>query len=135
MTRGAALRPALLARAWGRDRAKLAGLARLLTSLDPRALLARGYAMVRDADGAIVPSAVRARGAGHLRLAFADGEILVTVADGGAPPPLHPPLRRHQSPRASPRRAGAGTGRAVLSAAGVAEIAQVAILHPISWTF
>ncbi len=87
VTRGAALRPALLARAWDRDRAKLAGLARLLTSLDPRALLARGYAMVRDADGAIVPSAARARGAGHLRLAFADGEVLVTVADGGAPPP------------------------------------------------
>ena len=105
-TRGAALRPALLARAWDRDRAKLAGLARLLTSLDPRALLARGYAMVRDAEGAIVPSAARARGAGHLRLAFADGEVPVTVTDGDAPPapaaaPTPKPARK---PPAAPGR-------------------------------
>ncbi len=104
MTRGAALRPALLARAWDRDRAKLAGLARLLTSLDPRALLARGYAMVRDADGAIVPSAARARGAGHLRLAFADGEVPVTVADGDAPPPPAPAPKPARKPPAAPGR-------------------------------
>ena len=108
VTRGAALRPALLARAWDRDRAKLAGLARLLTSLDPRALLARGYAMVRDADGAIVPSAVRARGAGHLRLAFADGEVPVTVADGDAPPPsassAAPAPKPARKPPAAPGR-------------------------------
>ncbi|MBD3747028.1 MAG: exodeoxyribonuclease VII large subunit [Sphingopyxis terrae] len=111
VTRGAALRPALLARAWDRDRAKLAGLARLLTSLDPRALLARGYAMVRDADGAIVPSAARARGAGHLRLAFADGEVPVTVADGGAPPPSAPYAAPTPKPaRKPPAAPGRGQG-------------------------
>ena len=110
-TRGAALRPALLARAWDRDRAKLAGLARLLTSLDPRALLARGYAMVRDAEGAIVPSAVRARGAGHLRLAFADGEVPVTVADGDVPSPPAPSAAPAPKPaRKPPAAPGRGQG-------------------------
>ncbi|ENY82055.1 exodeoxyribonuclease VII large subunit [Sphingopyxis sp. MC1] len=110
-TRGAALRPALLARAWDRDRAKLAGLARLLTSLDPRALLARGYAMVRDAEGAIVPSAVRARGAGHLRLAFADGEVPVTVADGDVPSPPAPSAAPTPKPaRKPPAAPGRGQG-------------------------
>ena len=53
-SRSGALRPALLERRWDRDRAKLEGLGRLLGSLDPRALLSRGYAMVRDGEGAIV---------------------------------------------------------------------------------
>jgi exodeoxyribonuclease VII large subunit len=85
-SRSAALRPALLARAWDRDRARLEGLTRLLTSLDPRALLSRGYAMVRDADGGLVTTATGARAAAHLRLQFADGEITATVADGPPPP-------------------------------------------------
>ena len=86
-TRGAALRPTLLARRWDRDRAKLEGLGRLLDSLDPRALLSRGYAMVRDPDGAIVTSAAKARGAGHLRLQFADGDVAVVVDGAVASPP------------------------------------------------
>lgn len=83
--RSGALRPALLARGWDRERAKLEGLGRLLAGLDPRALLSRGYAMVRDDGGAIVASADKARAAGHLRLHFADGEVPVAVSDGVAP--------------------------------------------------
>ncbi|MBA3940317.1 MAG: exodeoxyribonuclease VII large subunit [Sphingopyxis sp.] len=102
-TRGAALRPALLARRWDRDRARIEGLGRLLISLDPRALLSRGYAMVRDGDGAIVTAAGRARAAGHLRLQFADGEVPVMVADAAASPPAAPrPARRE--PPAPPKR-------------------------------
>jgi len=106
-TRGAALRPALLARRWDRDRALLEGLGRLLDSLDPRALLSRGYAMVRDAGGAIVTTAAKARGAGHLQLQFADGEVSVAVGAGdGAPPPTPTPTPkpvRKPSP-AEPKR-------------------------------
>ncbi|MGV1684730.1 exodeoxyribonuclease VII large subunit [Sphingopyxis sp. NJF-3] len=102
-SRSAALRPALLARAWDRDRARLEGLARLLASLDPRALLSRGYAMVRDGGGAIVTHAATARAAGHLRLQFADGEVPVAVADGGAPSPR--PARKP-----SPAPPGKGQG-------------------------
>jgi len=102
-SRSAALHPALLARRWDRDHARLDGLARLLASLDPRALLARGYAMVRDAGGAIVASAGAARGAGRLRLMFADGEVPVAVSEGDALPPK--PARK--PPSASP---GKGQG-------------------------
>jgi len=106
-SRAAALRPALLARAWDRDRARLQGLARLLASLDPRALLSRGYAMVRDARGAIVTHAARARAAGNLRLQFADGEVPVEVdarsdpTSGASPAPAPKAMRRAAPP---PRR-------------------------------
>lgn len=102
-TRGAALRPALLARRWDRDRALLEGLGRLLVSLDPRALLSRGYAMVRDGGGAIVTTAAKARAAGHLQLQFADGEVPVAVGGDGTAPPVTPKPAR-KTPPAEPRR-------------------------------
>ncbi|MDO9369253.1 MAG: exodeoxyribonuclease VII large subunit [Sphingopyxis sp.] len=103
-TRGAALRPALLARRWDRDRALVEGLGRLLDSLDPRALLSRGYAMVRDAGGAIVSTAAKARDAGHLRLQFADGDVAVHAAgdDMTPPTPALKPVRK--APPAEPKR-------------------------------
>lgn len=106
--RGAALRPSLLARAWDRDRAKLEGLGRLLSSLDPRALLSRGYAMVRDADGAIVATSTKARDAGHLRLQFADGDVSVATLDGDAPPPFAAPKPARKSATPPP---GGSPGR------------------------
>jgi len=102
-TRGAALRPALLARRWDRDRALLEGMGRLLTSLDPRALLSRGYAMVRDGGGAIVTTAGKAREAGLLRLQFADGDVPVRVSGSDGPPPAAPKPPR-KSPPAAPKR-------------------------------
>ncbi|WP_428684608.1 exodeoxyribonuclease VII large subunit [Sphingopyxis sp.] len=106
-TRSGALRPALLERRWDRDRAKLEGLGRLLGSLDPRALLSRGYAMVRDVDGAIVTTAAKARAAGHLRLQFADGEVPAEVADGDAPAAARP---ARKAPSAAPGATGRGQG-------------------------
>lgn len=79
-----ALRPALLQRRIDGGRERLGGLVRLLESLDPRALLARGYAMVRGSDGALVTSAAAARRAAALKLIFADGEVSVSPAGGGA---------------------------------------------------
>jgi exodeoxyribonuclease VII large subunit len=102
-TRAGALRPALLVRRWDRDRALLEGLGRLLTSLDPRALLSRGYAMVRDAGGAIVPTAAKAVAAGHLRLVFADGEVAAVVGEG-APSPSAAPKPAVRKPPAAPGR-------------------------------
>lgn len=102
-TRGASLRPALLARRWDRDRAQLEGLGRLLDSLDPRALLSRGYAMVRDAGGAIVTTAAKARAASELRLQFADGEVAVQpVGDGESP------SRPARKPSQEPAKRGQG---------------------------
>jgi exodeoxyribonuclease VII large subunit len=106
-TRGGSLRPSLLARRWDRDRAQLEGLGRLLDSLDPRALLSRGYAMVRDAEEAIVTTAARAQSAGHLRLQFADGEVSVVVA-GSVPPPTQDAPRPARKPPAPPPKRGQG---------------------------
>lgn len=100
--RSGALRPSLLARAWDRDRARIEGLGRVLTSLDPRALLSRGYAMVRDGDGAIVTTAGKARDAGSLRLQFADGEVAAEVVDGDAPSGAPKAVRK--APPAAPKR-------------------------------
>lgn len=107
-TRGAALRPSLLARRWDRDLARLAGLGRLLDSLDPRALLSRGYAMVRDTGGAIVTTAARAQVAGTMRLQFADGEVRVAVGDSDAPPPAPPAALRSARRPPQPREKGQG---------------------------
>ncbi len=106
-TRSASLRPSLLARRWDRDRARLEGLGRLLDSLDPRALLSRGYAMVRDGGGAVVTTAAKARGAGHLRLQFADGEVPVSVAASDTAP-LPPAPRPARKPSAPPPKRGQG---------------------------
>lgn len=56
-------------------RPELAGLARALASLDPRAVLGRGYAIVRDARGHVLARAAEAAGARALEIEFADGRL------------------------------------------------------------
>ncbi len=100
----APLRPALVAGRIERGRDRLDALWRLATSLDPRRLLAQGFAIVTAADGRVLTGAAAARGAVHLSLAFADGDVAVTVDAGGsgdAPSRPSPPLPRR--PRAGPR--------------------------------
>ncbi len=98
------LRPALLERNWQRDRARLDGLGRLLSSLDPRALLARGYAMVRSADDdAVISTAAGARAAGRMKLHFADGGVSVLVAEGAGAAPA-PVAALAPSPRAKAKK-------------------------------
>ena len=87
----AALRPALIDRRIEAARERSDALWRLATSLDPRRMLARGYAMVRDTAGNVLTSASAARSAGTLLLGFGDGELTVTVGEGGpAPAPRKP---------------------------------------------
>ena len=57
--------------------ARLEGLAGRLHAADPRAVLARGYALVTDASGRPVTSAAAVRPAARLRLEFADGAVAV----------------------------------------------------------
>ncbi len=78
---GASLRPVMLHDRLSRERMRLAAFERLLRSLDPRALLARGYAMVADEAGGLVTNATAARKAQVLVLGFADGEVPVAVTD------------------------------------------------------
>jgi exodeoxyribonuclease VII large subunit len=81
-TRSARLRPLLLTTLAARDRARLGEAGRLLGSLGPQQVLARGYALVIGSDGSPVTSAARAAAQSRLTIRFADGETPVTP---GAP--------------------------------------------------
>jgi exodeoxyribonuclease VII large subunit len=65
-------------------RAVLDGLSGRLESASYQSVLARGFALVRDADGHAVTAAAGIAPGQALRLAFVDGETRVT-ADGAAP--------------------------------------------------
>ena len=61
-----------------RGRARLGEAGRLLGSLGPEQVLARGYALVQAPDGSIVASAGAAAAQSRLTIRFADGETPVT---------------------------------------------------------
>jgi exodeoxyribonuclease VII large subunit len=63
-------------------RAVLEGLSARLESASYQSVLARGFALVRDAEGHAVTAAARVAPGAALRLTFADGEVRAT-ADGG----------------------------------------------------
>lgn len=77
-----ALRAALATHMMRRFYALSAGVARLggkFEALDPRRVLERGYAIVRDRDGAVVADATRLRTGDALEIAFARGEVRARV--------------------------------------------------------
>lgn len=103
-SRAGSLRPVLLTRQVEQQRQRLSSLQRLLDSLDPRALLSRGYAMVRDDAGHVVSSAKAAEAAGHLRLQFADGDVrVVTDEEGEAPPQTSKGKAKRKAPPEMPQ--------------------------------
>lgn len=90
---GVRLTPALLQREVSIKKERLAALDRLRRQLDPKAPLARGYALVHAEGHPVVSSRDVAAKLPSLVLEFADGKLDVTP--GGAPRP---------APRPSPRR-------------------------------
>ncbi|MFN9334342.1 MAG: exodeoxyribonuclease VII large subunit, partial [Planctomycetota bacterium] len=52
-----------------------------LRLLDPRAVLARGVALVRDAAGAVLPAAARVRPGQQIQVQFRDGRARARVDD------------------------------------------------------
>ncbi|GGE13475.1 exodeoxyribonuclease 7 large subunit [Polymorphobacter glacialis] len=89
--RSARLRLFLVTNATAKAQARLAAAARLLGSLGPDQVLARGYALVIAPGGKLVPSAAAAKSESRLTIRFADGDM--PVATGAAPPtaPRTPP--------------------------------------------
>lgn len=94
----ARLSPALLENRIRQESERARALARLLASLDPKAPLARGFALVRGEGGELVRSQVQAEQAARLTLQFADGIVAVSPA-GSAPVKAAPakPSRRPAS--------------------------------------
>ena len=73
-------------------RAALEALGRTLATLGPQAVLARGYAVVRDGAGKVLTGAAPARTSATLDIEFADGRV--TARPDAAPPASAPPERR-----------------------------------------
>ena len=81
LTRSAArLRPSMLTSHQARANARLAQASRLLGSLGPQQVMARGYALVLRADRTPVTTAKTAASEATLTLGFIDGEVKVSTA-------------------------------------------------------
>ncbi|MXO68913.1 exodeoxyribonuclease VII large subunit [Altererythrobacter marinus] len=78
-----------------RERERFGALERLHLSLDPKAPLARGFVLVKDARGNLVRSRAAAAGEPSLELEFADGALHVAPAGsaGGRAGPARPAKR------------------------------------------
>ncbi|MGB3739993.1 MAG: exodeoxyribonuclease VII large subunit [Pontixanthobacter sp.] len=90
------LTPELLETRFERVRQRFAALERLHQSLDPRAPLQRGYALVRDADGTLLRRKEEAAGHDRLAIEFADGTLKVGAG------PLRKPKK--SQPASAPSR-------------------------------
>lgn len=62
-------------------RTHLAGLSLQLQSLDPRAILQRGYSIVTQPDGSLVSSVKQVQGGDNLRVQVSDGDFPVQVRE------------------------------------------------------
>ncbi len=96
----ARLAPALLRHRFERGRDRLAASVRLMASLDPDAVLQRGYVRVTGAGGRTVTEAVAARDEAALTLKFRDGVLDVAPLAGQQrkPRPVAPTKRSAASP-------------------------------------
>ena len=103
-----ALRPAVLERQVERGRERLTATWRLVRSLNPDAVLDRGYARVTTRAGQTLSTAEAARAAGAVTLRFRDGAVDATIGDlaardapGDAPPAkVDRPKVERKTPRA-----------------------------------
>jgi exodeoxyribonuclease VII large subunit len=87
-------------------RARLSGLAQLMAAVSYRGVLERGFALVRNEDGAALRRAAAVRNGEPLRIEFADGEVAATARDGS----LQVPLEAARTRRARRSRNGEGQG-------------------------
>jgi exodeoxyribonuclease VII large subunit len=94
-----------------RDRARVAHSGQLLAALSYRGVLARGFALVRDAGGMAVHAAAAVAPGAHLSLEFADGRVSAT-ADADRPAaaaPAKPAISEPRSPRRVAKPVGQGS--------------------------
>jgi exodeoxyribonuclease VII large subunit len=71
----------------------VASLGKLLNSLGYKGVLARGYALVKDAQGNLVRSSAGLAPGDAIAVEFADGEVSAVVGDGAVPPLLPTPAK------------------------------------------
>jgi exodeoxyribonuclease VII large subunit len=86
-------------------RARLAQLDQLLQSLSHKSVLARGFALVRDARGGVIPSARLVSPGQSLQIQFVDGEVAAEAQGEKRTPP------QASAPTGKPRGPGARKAR------------------------
>jgi len=84
-------------------RDRLQKSARLLETLSYRATLARGYAVIRDADGALAPTAADVKPGAALDLEFADGRVAAVAAGSSSAASPAPPKSGKSKAKPSPK--------------------------------
>src|SRR5690606_18083375 len=95
----AARKDGAIGRALREREQRLAAASSLLASLSYEGVLARGFALVRDERGRLVPSASRARGETALEIQFHDGRVPTLVARGTSKPARASPAPPSQQRR------------------------------------
>lgn len=93
----------LLSARLDRAQERLAGLARLHASLNPDAVLQRGYVRVTGADGATLTTRAAAANQDSLLLHFRDGDLVVRAGDA---PPAAAPSRSRPALKVPPPEQG-----------------------------
>jgi exodeoxyribonuclease VII large subunit len=101
---GGRLRVEALANRLDQKRRALEAQSKLLTSYSYQGVLARGFAIVRDENGAMVRRAVGLNPGRSLEIEFSDGRTAVQVASG-TPGKAAPPS---STPAPPPRKKGSG---------------------------
>ncbi|WP_057882250.1 exodeoxyribonuclease VII large subunit [Tsuneonella troitsensis] len=94
----ARLSPALLMHRLERGQDRLAATVRLMASLDPDAVLQRGYVRVTGADGRTLTDVAAARKEAVLSLRFRDGPLDVSPTDGAGQVKPRPTAPKRASP-------------------------------------
>jgi exodeoxyribonuclease VII large subunit len=81
------LTPVMLNARLREDKRRLDGVTRVMASLNPDAVLARGYVRVTGEDGRTLVGRKQAEAEAKLVLHFRDGTLDVALVDGASPPP------------------------------------------------
>jgi len=100
------LKPGLIERPLKTGRDQLAALTRIASQLHPEKPLARGYAIVRDAQGKALTGKVQAAKESALALQFKDGMLEVGVGSAPTPQPARTP-----KPKRKPARSDASSAQ------------------------
>ena len=96
---------------------KLSATAKLLRTLSHEATLERGFALVRDDRGELMRSRDIALSAPHLTLTFADGDMVATPVEDGAPPKTKaksPPATAKEKPASPGKKTPGGSDQGSL---------------------
>ncbi|QFR34102.1 exodeoxyribonuclease VII large subunit [Ancylobacter sp. TS-1] len=100
------LKPALLRGQQERVR-RLRALEQLMQALSYKGVLARGFALVRDANGVPVHAAAGIAAGAALEIEFRDGRVGVVASEGAVPPPSGPAQPARPAVRKPARGRGA----------------------------